>query len=276
MGGPRLTHYVQRRIGVRLAEAEKAPKTSQIINDPDSCYNEILTVAAEEIGIDRLVARVLDNDPEWAYRVLLHVPDLGSHRDALIAKAAENPEWAFNTLRSIPDLASHRDELIATAVKSPEWALQTLRFVPDLGSSQQMVQHRAGALAQSFGNISGFNLLDQAWYNCSFTMMWVHNGIAFPPDVGSAIYSPERSGGTGPAQEPCTYFPQQNEPLQAGDSVWMYMYVRTGSNVESAFRFTYDPTTENYAYFTATGSTTSPTLALVGVEPYNPDLPHGQ
>ncbi|SDB80441.1 hypothetical protein GA0111570_102231 [Raineyella antarctica] len=276
MAGPRLTHYVQRQIGLGLAEAENATRTSRVIKDPDACYDDIFAAAVEEIGIDRLVARVLDNGPEWAYRVLLHVSDLGSHRSALIAKAAESPEWAFNTLRSVPDLGRHRDKLMATAAKSPEWALQTLRFVPDLGSSQHMLETKVGPLAQSFGNISGFNLLDQAWYNCSFTMKWVHNGVTYPTDVGGATYSPELSGGGGPTQEPCTYFPKENEPLQAGDAVWMYMYVRAGNDVESAFRFTYDPSTENYAYFTATGSTSSPTLALVGVEPYNPNLPHGQ
>jgi hypothetical protein len=248
MSSRRLSQYVQRRIGLSLAESENAAKTSQAISDPDCCFEDILTTAADEIGIDKLAAHVLNNDPEWAYRTLRHVPDLGSHRDALIAKAAE----------------------------SPEWALHTLRFVPDLGSSQGLVESRAGVLAQSQGNISGFNLLDQGWYNYAFTMYWIHQGVEYGPDLPNKKYAAEISGGGGPAQAPCLYFPDDPRTLQAGDSVWMFNWIRASTtDCESALRFTYDPTTTNYAYFTATGSVDSPSLALINLEPYNPALPHG-
>ena len=238
-----MSYNEQRRYGIRLAQSENAVKTKESIRDEHSCYEDILTTAADEVGVDTLVSHVLESDPEWAYNTLIHVPDLGRHRDALIAKASE----------------------------SPEWALRTHRFVDDLGSNADMVAKKAGALLQSQGVISGFNLLDQAWYNCQFTMFWVNNGKPQPQTAvkksnwGEWKWSSELHGGGAGVTVACSEFALPKAPLADGNSVWMYMWVRAGKDVESPLRFTYSPNTTDIAYFTATGSTGSPRVSLTKV-----------
>ena len=238
-----MSYDEQRRFGIRLAQSENAVKTKEAIKDEHSCYEDILTTAADEVGVDTLVSHVLESDPEWAYNTLIHVPNLGSHRDALIVKASE----------------------------SPEWALHTHRFVDDLGSHAEKVAKKAAGLVQSQGDISGFNLLDQAWYNCQFTMYWVNDGKPQPQtaipksDWGDWKWSSELHGGGGGVTVACTEFVLPKAPLVAGNAVWMYMWVRAGKDVESTLRFTYNPNTTDIAYFTATGSTGSPRLSLTKV-----------
>lgn len=71
---------IQRRAGLRLALAADAASTQKAIKDETSCYQEILTAAVDDVGLDTTVAKVLESDPEWASQMLQHIPDLGAHR----------------------------------------------------------------------------------------------------------------------------------------------------------------------------------------------------
>ncbi len=233
----------QRRAGVRAAVSEHADNTLRQIRDQNSCYKDILTTARQEVGLDKLVDHILRNDPEWAYQALRSLDDLGDYRDPLIEKAAEDEEWALHTLRFVPEIEAHKDFLTA----------------------------KAGNSVGPIADIAGFNLLDQGWYNCAFTMFWVNNGQPQPQTAvprsnwGSWKWSSTMSGGGSGETQQCTYFELENAPLQAGNEVWMYMWVQAGDDIESPFRFTYNPNTADIAYFSATGSTKSTRLSLSNV-----------
>lgn len=233
----------QRHLGAKAAQSSKAKRTLAAIMDKNICYADILKTAADEAGIDALVKHVLKNDPELAFQTLLNIPNLGSHRTDLIKKVAESPKWALKTLRFVPDLREHSDLII----------------------------QRAGELAQPIGEISGFNLIDQAWYNCQFTMFWVNNGKIQPQstipksDWGKWKWSSELHGGGSGETRPCTYFVLPKTMLEQGNEVWLYMWVRAGDDIESSFRFTYNPNTADIAYFSATGTTKSTRLSLSSV-----------
>jgi hypothetical protein len=86
----------QRKLGVKLASKYHAPKTLEMLKDTKNCYEDILKTAASEVGVEKLVKVLLENDPTWALQTLRHVPNLGSHETALIAKAGVLHEGAFN------------------------------------------------------------------------------------------------------------------------------------------------------------------------------------
>lgn len=233
---------MQRRLGARLAGQIKAVNTQCVIGKADSGYKDILDAAAAELSLDDLVTHVLQGPAEWAYQALRHVPNLSpQHREALIHKASEEP------------LA----------------AVYTLRFVPDLGTQRDAVAQAAGSFAQSLGNISGFYLNNKGSYNCEFTMYWTDGGKTQPAagtPGGGWKWSSRLMVGMDDTLG-CLQFKLADSPLQAGDEVWMYMWVQAGQDIESPLRFTYDPSTSNHAYFTSSGCTQSDSLALEKVAP---------
>ena len=77
----------QRKLGVKLATQYNAPKTLALIKDPNSCYAAILNTAASEVGLDKLVPVLLDNDPFWAAQALRSLPNLGQYELELQHKA---------------------------------------------------------------------------------------------------------------------------------------------------------------------------------------------
>ncbi|MEZ4858919.1 MAG: hypothetical protein R2781_08930 [Flavobacteriaceae bacterium] len=234
-----------RMSGIRAANAINAKETFDAIKDPNSCFEDILKVAIKENGLSAVVDHVLTNDPELSFEMLRSIPNLGEHRDKLIKKTGE----------------------------SKVWALHTLRQIPNLGENEAFLKNKLGDSFQSFGNISAFNLLDQAWYNCQFTMFWINQGVQYPQaeiprdNWDKWKWSSEMSGGGSGVTMKCTDFVLENTSLVAGNTVWIYMWVRAGDDIESAFRFTYDPNTTNVASFTATGTTKSTKLSLSSVAP---------
>ena len=84
-----LTAAAERRAGVKLASESSAPKTTAVIKDIDSCYEDIFTTAAKEIGVDKLVSRILKADqPMWAQHALTYVPDLSEDQQVALANKA--------------------------------------------------------------------------------------------------------------------------------------------------------------------------------------------
>ncbi|MGZ4860997.1 MAG: hypothetical protein ACXV8M_15665, partial [Candidatus Angelobacter sp.] len=141
----------QRGLGLKLAKSLGAVKTQELIKN--SNFETILKTASTEISLDKLVSTVLEGPAEWAYQTLRSVPNLSNdNRNALIRKAAEEPLSAVHTLRFVNDLGSHRNAL----------------------------SQKAGALAVTQGDISGFYLNNKGSYNCEFTMYWSNAGQTQP------------------------------------------------------------------------------------------------
>ena len=248
-----MKHDEQRGLGLKLAKTLGAVRTQDILKDANNNFEAILKAASTELGPDKLVANVLQGPAEWSYHTLRYVPNLtGDQRDALIRKAAEEPLSAVNTIRFISDLGSHRNALI----------------------------QKAGALAQPQGEISGFYLNNKGSYNCEFTMYWSNAG-KIQPNAGSQsrdwVWSSKLMVGQD-TQRVCSDFalpvqgktypdPQPNSPLAAGNEVWMYLWVQAGSDIESPLRFTYNPNTANYAWFTSSGCTLNDALGLDKIAP---------
>lgn len=228
----------QRELGIKLAAELGAEKTLAALNDKDVCFKNILPTAANEIGMDKFVSIILQNDPSWAAQTLVNVPDLGKYRDELVRKAAEDQTAALDALRNGGKLGQHRG----------------------------LVEAAVGNLAGTQGDIAGFVLLDQGGYNCAFTMYWSNNGVNYPTDKSKAVWSDEIMLGQS-TNKKCSDFAVEGYPLTAGNEVWMYMYVRAGKDIESPLRFTYNPNTSNYAYFTSSGTTTIDNLGFNQIAP---------
>ncbi len=231
----------QRRAGLRLAVAAGAEKTQAAIKDESSCYEKILTAAIDDAGLDAVTEKVLESDPEWASQMLQHIPNLGSHRDALLKKAAT----------------------------SPSAALHALRFAPDLGNHQQSLMLAAGNAAVSQGNISAIHLKDSAGFNCKFTMFWINAGQTQPKQANAAgdkwVWSSDLMLGQSQTVA-CHNFAKNVAPLAPGDEVWIYVKVESGDKFnESPLRFTYDPTTVNCAVFAISGTTTDNALGYSAI-----------
>jgi hypothetical protein len=125
----------QRSIGIKMAKAAGAKKTLAVIKDRSKGFKDILRTAVAEVpgGVDTLVTHILQAPPRWAYETLHHIPDLGSHRAALLKRAAMDSAVAFHTLRDVPNLGRHRDALLKKASEHPAWAHMTLRDVSNHG-----------------------------------------------------------------------------------------------------------------------------------------------
>ena len=74
----------QRQIGEQLASQLGANKTLSQIKNQNSGYKEIFNTAVAEVGMDKFVHYVLQNNPIWAHNVLRYVPNLGQYREAII------------------------------------------------------------------------------------------------------------------------------------------------------------------------------------------------
>lgn len=232
----------ERESALKMALAAGAVHTADAIKNPEKCYEDILRIAAAELGTDKLVEMLGKSDAFWAY----------------------------NALRSVPGLDAHRDTLLKKASETPESALHTLRFVDNLGAHQPAMLAAAGPLAQSLGSISGFNLLDQGGYNCEFTMYWTNAGVNQPsggtPDKGTWKWSDKIMLGQS-TNNLCSFFELADSPLMPGNDVWLYLWIQAGKDIESPLRFTYDPNTANKAYFVCSGTTTMGHLGFIGIQP---------
>jgi len=229
----------QRELGIKLATELGATRTLAALNDKDVCFKDILPTAASEIGTDKFVSVILQNDPSWAAKALAFVPDLGDYRNELIKKAAENETAALDALRNGGDLGEHQGLLEAS-------------IAPNLSGT--------------LGDICGFVLLDQGGYNCAFTMYWSNNGVKYPTDTSKAVWSDKILLGQSTSKL-CSDFAIEDNPLVPGNEVWMYMWVQAGKDIESPLHFTYNPHTLNYAYFTSSGTTTIDNLGFNKIAP---------
>ncbi|MEN2786925.1 hypothetical protein ACFOKI_08640 [Sphingomonas qilianensis] len=227
----------QRELGLKLAQQRGADTLQSVISDRNSDYSAIFAAAARDLKPGALIEAVLAGPPEWAFYALTNLPNLDAdERAALVAKAATDPFTAANTLRGVRGIEAHSDALTQAA----------------------------GNFAATQGTISGFYLNNKGSYNCEFTMYWVDNGKA-QPQTGSKsdkwVWSSKLMVGQD-EKKACTDFALTDSPLKEGDTVWIYLWVQAGQDIESPLRFTYSSAVAEYACFTSSGCTQSDSLAL--------------
>ena len=231
----------ERSLGIQLALEANATKALALINDNENCFEDILPVAAKEIGVDQLVRTILKHDPVWSYNTLRYVEGLtAAHRDALLQRAAQNRSAAVQTMRYVSDLGQHKD-LFDAQVNGPN---------------------------ATIGNISGFHIHNAGWYAAEFTMKWTNPGSStIQPTVDKSDWnwSKVKTLG-GNMEEACNFFEVEGTSLVSGAEVWIYLRVIGGKNNDSTLRFTYDPTSSGVAYLVCTGTTTENSIGFIEIK----------
>ncbi|TXC69790.1 hypothetical protein FSB78_01575 [Sphingomonas ginsenosidivorax] len=227
----------QRELGMKLAQNYGADALQGVIGDRTADYSAIFAAAGRYLRSGEVIDAVLAGPPEWAFYALTNIPNIDpADRARLVAKAQEDPFTAANTLRGVRGIDAHAEALTQAA----------------------------GSYASSQGTISGFYLNNKGSYNCEFTMYWVDNGQV-QPKKGSTpdkwVWSSKLMVGQD-EKKACVDFALSGSPLKEGDTVWMYLWVQAGQDIESPLRFVYSSAVADYAWFTSSGCTQSDSLAL--------------
>ncbi|HXI86003.1 MAG TPA: hypothetical protein VNH64_00985 [Parvularculaceae bacterium] len=186
----------QRKIGIKLAQEHKAPKTAELIKNGESTHEDILRAAAQEVGVDKLAA--------------------------ILAK--QHPEWSFHALRSIPDLGKHRDAFTKTAA---EWLGTDKRRSGAPGP-------QAEATLQTVGSVELSLVWGSVMYACWFTMFWESAPHVIQPQASEYspdkwVWSPKMDITYHPSfQYDCKHFELAHSKLSPGDPVWLHVQISGG------------------------------------------------
>jgi len=217
-----MTIAEQRESAIALADKAGAIKTLELIQRPDSGYDEILQSAIQELGIDKLAPIILEqNDPNWALYALRNVADAGEFQQALIRQAsalhtnmeAVGDEASFGEVKRI---SSFKLEVVAGASYAASFTMYW--FDPALGQLP----------LEAYADTSQYKFSDQV----------------------PVFQSTSR---------PCSYFALPRAPLNPNNTVWMIVTLCGVSKWFSTnYRFTYDPTTSTQAIISASGGLASP------------------
>ena len=228
----------QRKLGVKLASQYDAPKTMAMLKDPNACYADILQTATEEIGVDNVLAQVLQGPAQWAQNAYLAIPNLGSSQDAIVEKATD----------------------FASPVESAE-----------APSFEDVSAARPNGGGDPIA-ISRMNLNCQAIVVCNWSLNWTDAGEDQPkknyPDWNKWLWTDNITQYKSSGAINLTKFSQHvNLPLNKGDQVWMWVYVQAGYDVhdKNLFSFVYDPGTTACANLILSGTTSGPILSYSGI-----------
>jgi hypothetical protein len=198
----------QRSAAIKLATEAGAARTLAILkSDQYHDISAVLRTAANEVGVDKLVAGILKVHPAWAGDALRFIPDLGSHRTQLVNAICDN-------------------KVAVVHGTSGAGALNLAAATP------------AGSLELYLASGAAM----EAW----FTMFWIHNGVGYPQaitgDINQWLWSQELSISINrSATIRCADFATHiKAPLAAGDSVWM-VERSCSQNFDTGFRFVYQP-----------------------------------
>ena len=228
---------------MQIAKRLGATKTAAVIGDPTKNFKDIFAVAVPEIGVDRLVAELIQAPPSWAHAALLYVPDLGSHSAALVKRAAEAAD--------------------GTVTPGAGTKPATLAAAP---------QNMAAAVAALMGGpLSSMTLNNHMAADCQWTMEWFDGSnqpTAEYPDWNTWKWSGTLTAGCGSTMSVSDVSKQvPNAPLNNGDVIWIYVWVAGGTDKNGkdnlpSFQFTYDSGTPTKAVFGISGTTTINTLSV--------------
>ncbi|ETX02343.1 MAG: hypothetical protein ETSY1_03990 [Candidatus Entotheonella factor] len=213
----------QRKLGVKLASKNDAPKTLELIKNTDCVYSQIFECAAEELGVDRLAEIVLKSEePAWAWALLRHIDGIDDHRDALLEMGAP---MAADVQAASEASEATLGRIAAFELDVAGGAGYSAYFTMFWSPSPHVIEPAAGYPRQT------------------------------PPYKWSNIVRVFAS-----TANLCQYFALPDAPLQTGDTVWMVVDVSGGGWYYTKFRYTFDPTSGATAVISGHGTTTTATF----------------
>lgn len=98
-----ISNEKHRKAAILLAKDMGATESQRVLRNPQSSTGQIFKAALAKVGEAELIAKVLGNDPAWAYFALINPPELGETSEPLRQRAAVFEEQAA---RSSPSLLS--------------------------------------------------------------------------------------------------------------------------------------------------------------------------
>lgn len=81
-------HSEQRRMASTLAADAGATGTRAAIESDTACFKDILTIAADEVGTEKLVSVLLEGPVEWSYHALRFLNLSDEHQSALTKRVS--------------------------------------------------------------------------------------------------------------------------------------------------------------------------------------------
>jgi hypothetical protein len=203
----------QRKDGVKLAIQLNATKTLEVIKDPSQGIEAILKSAVAEVGLNKLVSIILDNNYSyWALGALRYLPNLGEYETPLREKAGIVFLPPDNQPRPGGDRSLRRVEEAAAGAGA----------LPSINTFYMY-------LACGVGYVANFTM----WYfTPPFSNQWIRSTV----DSGDKV--PVCQGTT----QLCAFFSNPDIPLKTGDTVMMVVGIAGNKDwVPTDIWFTYDP-----------------------------------
>jgi hypothetical protein len=232
-----------RSLAIQLAHKLGASKTAAVIADKRKNYEDILDSAIAELGLDAVAAALKKGPPVWSHLALLHIHDLGSHREALQQNAANAPDGSVSP---------------GSGTTAPAATVAVAR-------SAQPENLMGGPLSKMCLN-------NHMAADCEWTVKWMNSGKEQPnehySDWNTWLWSALLSGGCGSTIDVVDFAKKvPNCTLNKGDVVWIYVWVcagydKNGKDNLPSFQFTYDPGSPSTAIFGISGTTTINTLSV--------------
>jgi hypothetical protein len=226
----------QRKAAIQLASKLNAPKTLLLLKDINSCYQDILPVALSEIGEEKFVNTLLENDPVWSLNALRFLPNINHKRDALVVRSAvlNQPTIITPFAQAMNGLQVHTlpsiSALKLSLVSGVGWAANSFTMwwsSPFLPSNQTWQPMQGQSDAGQWKKSGSLNVGDSATMSCSDFVI------------------------------------SSNTPLNPGDIVTMVVDIKCNSAPWSAtnFLFCYSPDSAATAAITGTGPVGSPSFS---------------
>lgn len=234
-----------RQQGIEMAKSLGATRTAAAIRQGG--FRDIFNAATAEIGMDKLVAQILQGPPVWSHMALLNVPNLGNYAAALTKRASEAPSGAVSPGAGTAPSPSHT--------------------APPTGAAQ--------AAAVMGGPLSIMSLHNAMAADCQWTAEWMDGGSQQPTqkysDWNKWLWSGTLTAGCGSTMKLSDIAAKVPlSPLNNGDTVWIYVWVAGGTDQNgknlSSYQFTYNSGSTMTAAFVISGTTTINTLSVASYQ----------
>lgn len=230
-----------RKQGIEFAKSLGATRTAAAIRQGG--FRDIFDAAVAEIGMDKLVAQIVQGPPVWSHMALLNIPQLGNYTAALTKRAAEASNGAVS-----PGVGTAPSPTHTASVASVTRAAVVMG-----GPLSIMSLHNAMAA------------------DCQWTVEWMDGGSQQPTqnysDWNKWLWSGTLTAGCGSTIKLADFAAKVPlSPLNNGDTVWIYVWVAGGTDQSGAnltsYQFTYNSGSTLTAAFVISGTTTINTLSV--------------
>jgi hypothetical protein len=234
-----------RKQGIEIAKSLGATRTAAAIRQGG--FRDIFTAAAAELGMDKLVAQIVQGPPVWSHMALLNIPDLGNYAAALTKRAAEAPSGAVSPGVGTAPSPTHTSATAGVA-----------RAAMVMG-----------------GPLSIMSLHNAMAADCQWTVEWMDGGSQQPTqnysDWNKWLWSGTLTAGCGSTIKLSDFAAKVPlSPLNNGDTVWIYVWVAGGTDQSGAnltsYQFTYNSGSTLTAAFVISGTTTINTLSVASYQ----------